>query len=196
MIFSKAICLLSIFSIAASKPISTSQARSNDAALVDNRRAELNITVGSVLNTLQDQVNTILPQIQNLDNANEKTLSPLIGDLTEALDNAANDLSRIHASGAKVDSKTRRQSNDDTAKLVAGIVRSITVTLDGVVNAATGLPVAGPLFTGVDKSLNRVLFGVGSLVSGVLKLVAVLLFNVTGLLGSLSFGLTLAALGI
>ncbi|KAF5347862.1 hypothetical protein D9758_013816 [Tetrapyrgos nigripes] len=195
MIFSKAICLLSIFSIAASKPISTSQARSNDVALVENRRAELNITVGSVLNTLQDQVNTILPQIQNLDNANAKTLSPLIGDLTEALDNAADDLSRIHASG-KVDDKAKRQSNDNTANLIATIVRDITFTLDSVVVTANQLPVVGPLFNRVDKSLNRVLFGVGSLVQGVLKLVANLLFNVTGILGSLGLGLTLGALGL
>ncbi|KAF5347659.1 hypothetical protein D9758_014857 [Tetrapyrgos nigripes] len=195
MIFFKAICLLSIFSIAASKPISTSQARSNDVTLVENHRAELNITVGSVLNTLQDQVNTILPQIQNLDNANAKTLSPLIDDLTEALDNAADDLSRIHASG-KVDDKAKRQSNDNTANLIATIVRDITLTLDNVVVTANELPVVGPLFNGVDKSLNRVLFGVGSLAQGVLKLVANLVLNVAGIPGSLGLGLTLGALGL
>ncbi|KAF5347660.1 hypothetical protein D9758_014850 [Tetrapyrgos nigripes] len=198
MIFSKAICLFSIFSIVASKPISTSQARADDVGLVGNRRAELNITVGSVLDTLHGQVNTILPQIQNLANVNKETLSPLIDDLTGALDNAAHDLHRIHASG-RVHSTTTRQcdcdDDDDTANLIAEIVKEITVTLDNVVVVANDLPVVGPLFYQVDRSLNGVLSGVEKLVSGALNLVSVLLGNVAGLLESVGLGLTRGALG-
>ncbi|THU82864.1 hypothetical protein K435DRAFT_608771, partial [Dendrothele bispora CBS 962.96] len=150
--------------------------------------------VTSVLDTLQGQVGTILPQIDSLvsgGNVSEDSVTPLIGQLTVALNNAANDLANIPASGS-----SKRQSDDDTANLVAGIVTDITNSLNGLLGSAASIPTLGALLSGVDVSLNQVLVGLETLLAGVLNLVATLLVDVAGLLRSLAFGLVLASLGL
>ncbi|THU99750.1 hypothetical protein K435DRAFT_658317 [Dendrothele bispora CBS 962.96] len=160
-------CFLT-FSFVASNPITFPQARSDIVAAAKPQKAN----VASVLNTLQGQVSDILPQIDSLvssGNATEDSVTPLIGQLTVALNNAANDLTHIPASGL-----SKWQSNDEIANLVAGIVTDITNTLDGLLGSAASIPTLGALLSGLNVALNQVLVGLETLLAGVLNLVATL----------------------
>ncbi|THU77419.1 hypothetical protein K435DRAFT_702399 [Dendrothele bispora CBS 962.96] len=191
-LFSFLTCFLT-FSFVASNPITFPQARSDIVAAAKPQNAN----VASVLNTLQGQVSDILPEIDSLvasDNATGDSVTPLIGQLTVALSNAANDLAHIPTSGFTGNNK--RQSNDEIANLIAGIVTDITSTLDGLLGSAASIPTLGALLSGLDVALNQVLVGLETLLAGVLNLVATLLVDVAGLLSSLSLGLVLGSLGL
>ncbi|THU99465.1 hypothetical protein K435DRAFT_855654 [Dendrothele bispora CBS 962.96] len=176
MIFSRVLSLFSFltffltFSLVASNPVTFPQARS-DTATIKRQNAD----VDSVMNTLQGQVGGILPQIDSLvsgGNVTEDSFTPLIIQLTLALNNAANDLANIPPS-----SLSKRQSKDAIASIIGGIVTDISVTLNGLLVSTAFIPTVGPLFS-------------------VLKLVAILLVDVSKLLHALSFGLVLTALGL
>ncbi|KAJ7872481.1 hypothetical protein B0H14DRAFT_3860354 [Mycena olivaceomarginata] len=124
--------------------------------------------IQTVFNTLKGSTDSILPQITALSSGG----------------NASDDTAR------------KRQSDDDIANLVAGILTDVTNALDGLLADASSIPALGGLLAGVDTSLNQVLLGLEVLLAGVLNLVANLLVDVAGLLRSLALGLTLATLGL
>ncbi|KAJ7779328.1 hypothetical protein DFH07DRAFT_950392 [Mycena maculata] len=148
--------------------------------------------VETVFNTLKSSTDSILPQITTLASsgtATDATVTPLINDLTAALDTAT-------ASLAVLPISLKRQSDDDIAALVAGIITDITNALDSLLATASTIPALGGLLDGVDTSLNQVLLGLEILLAGVLSLVANLLVDVAGLLEQLALGLTLGTLGL
>ncbi|KAJ7704846.1 hypothetical protein B0H17DRAFT_1126482 [Mycena rosella] len=150
--------------------------------------------IETVFNTLKSSTDSILPQITALvsgGNATDDTVTPLINDLTGALDTATASLAALPAT-----TSSKRQSDDDIANLVAGIITDVTNALDGLLGTASTIPALGGLLAGVDTSLNQVLIGLETLLAGVLTLVANLLVDVAGLLKSLALGLTLATLGL
>ncbi|KAF5387506.1 hypothetical protein D9757_006533 [Collybiopsis confluens] len=151
--------------------------------------------IETVLNTLKGSTDTILPQITSTGqagNASDANVTPLINDLTTALNTASSSLTALQTSSRK----SRRQSDDDIANLVAGIVTDITNALDTLLGDAAAIPELGSLLGGVDVALDQVLVGLETLLAGVLTLVANLLVDVAGLLKSLALGLTLASLGL
>jgi hypothetical protein len=114
----------------------------------------------------------------------DATVAPLIGDLTTALNTAA-----VSLAGLPISELRKRQSDDEVANLyvifsyltccllitisrVATIITDITNTLDGLLGAASTIPLLGGLLAGVDTSLNQVLLGLEILLAGVLRLVA------------------------
>ncbi|THU84133.1 hypothetical protein K435DRAFT_688171, partial [Dendrothele bispora CBS 962.96] len=126
----------------------------------------------------------------------EDSVTPLIGQLTVALNNTVDDLANIPASEPESGS-SKRQSDDDTANLVAGIVTDITNTLNGLLSSAASIPtLSNALLSGVGVFLNQALVGLETLLAGVFNLIATLLVYVVGLLRSLAFGLVLASLGL
>ncbi|KAF5362623.1 hypothetical protein D9758_009625 [Tetrapyrgos nigripes] len=196
MIFSRAFSFVSLltvfltFTFVAANPITFTEPRSD----ISFGKRQSNADIQSILTDLQSQVGGILPQIDALvsgGNASDDTVTPLINQLTSALNDSASSLSGLSSS-----SSSKRQSNDDIANLVAGIITDITNSLDGLLGQAASIPTLGALLSGVDISLNQVLVGLETLLAGVLNLVATLLVDVAGLLRSLAFGLTLASLGL
>ncbi|KAK7049163.1 Sc15 protein [Favolaschia claudopus] len=162
------------------------------AAVVEQRSSTADVE--AVVNTLKSSTDSILPQIDALvtgGTASDATVTPLINELTSALDTASASLG-----GLSPVSSRKRQSDDDIANLVAGLLTDITNTLDGLLGEAASIPALGGLLVGVDASLNQVLVGLETLLAGVLRLVATLLVDVAALLRSLAFGLTLASLGL
>ncbi|KAK6980762.1 Sc15 protein [Favolaschia claudopus] len=162
------------------------------AAVVDKRSSTADIE--TVFNTLKSSTDSILPQINSLvsgGTASDATVTPLINDLTAALDTATASLGELDP----VESR-KRQSDDEIANLVAGILTDITNALDGLLGEAASIPTLGVLLAGIDTSLNQVLRGLEQLLAGVLRLVANLLVDVANLLRSLALGLTLATLGL
>ncbi|KAF7345710.1 Sc15 protein [Mycena venus] len=150
--------------------------------------------IQTVFNTLKGSTDTILPQITSLvsgGTATDETVTPLINDLTAALDTATASLATLSPIELR-----KRQSDDEIAELVAGILTDVTNALDGLLGTASTIPALGGLLAGVDVSLHQVLLGLEILLAGVLNLVANLLVDVAGLLRSLALGLTLAALGL
>ncbi|KAJ7581189.1 hypothetical protein C8J56DRAFT_1015903 [Mycena floridula] len=155
-----------------------------------------NADIQAVLTTLKSSTDTILPQITSLaasGNATDDTVTPIINDLTSALDNATSALAALTPSTRR---SLKRQSDDDIANLVAGIVTDIANALDTLLADTSTIPALSTLLAGVDTSLNQVLKGLETLLAGVLNLVANLLVDVAALLRSLAFGLTLASLGL
>ncbi|KAK7052953.1 hypothetical protein VNI00_004273 [Paramarasmius palmivorus] len=149
-----------------------------------------NADIQEVLNTLKGSTDEILPQIKDLSdsgNATEDNLTPLFTQLTTALDTATASLGDLEPSSSR-----KRQSDDDIANLVAGIVTDISDSVSGITDVAA----IAALFPGLDASLAQVLKGLETLLAGVLNLVATLLVDVAALLRRLAFGLTLAALGL
>ncbi|KAJ7342956.1 hypothetical protein DFH08DRAFT_873864 [Mycena albidolilacea] len=150
--------------------------------------------IQTVFNTLKGSTDSILPQITALSsggNASDDTVTPLINDLTAAFDTATASLAALSPVEAR-----KRQSDDDIANLVAGILTDVTNALDGLLADASSIPALGGLLASVDTSLNQVILGLEVLLAGVLNLVANLLVDVAGLLRSLALGLTLATLGL
>ncbi|KAJ7669743.1 hypothetical protein B0H17DRAFT_1209504 [Mycena rosella] len=137
----------------------------------------------------QPPINSITPQIIHADalvssaTATDATVTPLINDLTAAFDTASASLTTLaQTSGLKRQGKRNRQSNDDIANLVAGILTDVTTALDGLLGTASTIPGLGRLLGGLDVSLNQVLLGFETLLAGVLSLVAAFLVDVAGLL--------------
>ncbi|KAJ4469046.1 hypothetical protein C8J55DRAFT_479989 [Lentinula edodes] len=186
----------------------------SSAAAVKKRQDTADVE--TVLNMLKNSTDTILPQITSVGQsgiASDATVTPLINELITALNTATSSLASLQTSSRKA----RRQSDDDIANLVAGIITDIADTLDTLLGDLSAIPDLGSLFDGVDSALDEVLTGLETLLAGVLTLVADLcvalflfevcfaltilsdprrLVDVAGLLESLSLGLTLASLGL
>ncbi|KAJ7912901.1 hypothetical protein B0H13DRAFT_2472452 [Mycena leptocephala] len=172
--------------------VSASPTPAAGVALVDKRATTADIE--TVFNTLKGSTDSILPQITSLvssGTATDATVTPLINELTAAFDTATASLATLSPVELR-----KRQSDDDIANLVAGILTDVTNALDGLLGEAASIPALGGLLAGVDTSLNQVLLGLEILLAGVLNLVATLLVDVAGLLRSLALGLTLATLGL
>ncbi|KAJ7704771.1 hypothetical protein B0H17DRAFT_920656 [Mycena rosella] len=128
--------------------------------------------VATVINTLKTSTDSIIPQINALvsgSTATDATVTPLINDLTAAFDTASASLTTLALTGG-----LKRQSDDDIANLVAGILTDVTTALDGLLGTASTIPGLGGLLGGLDVSLNQVLLGLETLLAGVLNLVATL----------------------
>ncbi|THU85733.1 hypothetical protein K435DRAFT_763928 [Dendrothele bispora CBS 962.96] len=193
MIFSRVLSFVSFltlflcFSVVASGPATFPQARS------DVKR-QTNADVDGVLANLQSQLGTILPQIDALSasgNATDAEVTPLIGQLNDALNGASDNLGNIPALGLR-----KRQSDQDTANQVASIVTDITNSLNGIHGHPGHISTLTVLLASVDVALHRLLIAVDILLVGVLKLVAVLLVDVAKLLRGLAFTLTLTILAL
>ncbi|KAJ7616639.1 hypothetical protein FB45DRAFT_873088 [Roridomyces roridus] len=177
--------------------LSTSLVTASPAPVADpagltvvDKRASTDIQ--TVFNTLKNSTDSILPKITALvsaGTATDDTVTPLINDLTAALDTATSSLSALPVS-------TERQTDEDIADLVAGIITDITTALGGLLGTASTIPGLGGLLSGIDTSLDQVLLGLETLLAGVLHLVANLLTGVAGLLNQLALGLTLGTLGL
>jgi hypothetical protein len=147
----------------------------------------------SVLNTLDASTKSILPQIDSLaasPDATEDDVAPYLQQLADALNLGATSLNSL----GPVDA-TSGGTKDEVATKTADIYTNIATTLD---NAKGKKPHWGPFFPkfGIDAALAKILFGLGIVVAGVLKLVAALLKVVSGLLAGLGFTLLLALLGL
>ncbi|EJD01719.1 uncharacterized protein FOMMEDRAFT_158873 [Fomitiporia mediterranea MF3/22] len=154
-----------------------------------------NAQIEQVFTTLKSSTDSILPQIQSIassGNATDDNVTPLVNQLVAALDTATSSLSGLSPSSRAL---IKRQSEDDIASLVAGIVSDIANGISGLQSAAS-ITDLDTLLGGIDSSLNQVLLGLEILLAGVLHLVANLLVDVAGLLNQLAFGLTLGTLGL
>ncbi|KAJ7202261.1 hypothetical protein B0H12DRAFT_1162815 [Mycena haematopus] len=121
--------------------------------------------------------------------ATDTTITPLISELTAALNTATASLAALGPV-----SSTKRQSEDDIANSVAGLVIEITQALDILLlDAAFDVKI---LLAGVDVALHKLLLGLDGVLIGVVSLVAHLLVGVAGVLESLGFTLTIALLGL
>ncbi|KAJ7580802.1 hypothetical protein C8J56DRAFT_960883 [Mycena floridula] len=152
--------------------------RQTDASVID------------ILSTLQGSVNSVLPQISTLVNSGTSAKSqftcplfpPLVDQLTSALGLATTSLSQVNGAD---------ESSGQTSALVLPIVSNIA---NGVA------PLQGHVkperFHGLDFALAALLKGLEGVIAGVLKLLAILLFDVAIVLKKLAFTLTLAALGL
>ncbi|KAJ7580783.1 hypothetical protein C8J56DRAFT_960860 [Mycena floridula] len=150
---------------------------------VAKRQTDASVT--EILSTLQGSVNSVLPQISTLVNsgtANDETAGPLVDQLTSALGLATTSLGQVNGAD---------ESSAQTSALVLPIVSNIA---NGVA------PLQGHVkperFHGLDFALAALLKGLEGVIAGVLKLLAVLLFDVAIVLKKLAFTLTLAALGL
>jgi len=153
-----------------------------------------NADIKTVFDALKAKTDSILPQITTLTsagNATSDSITPLLTDLTSALTDAKTSLAGLSPSAL-----SKRQSDDELAALVAGIINDIVAALQTLVGDLSTIPLLAGLLAGVDSALNEVLLGLGILLKGVLTLVADLLRNVAGLLTDLSFDLTLGTLGL
>ncbi|KAJ6585648.1 hypothetical protein B0H19DRAFT_924575 [Mycena capillaripes] len=159
----------SLFLLAATSIVSASPTPAG-VAVVDKRSTTADIE--TVFNTLKGSTDSILPQITALvsgGTATDDTVTPLINDLTAAFDTATASLATLTPVASR-----KRQSDDDVANLVAGILTDVTTALDGLLGDASTIPALGGLLAGVDTSLNQVLIGLETLLAGVLNLVATL----------------------
>ncbi|KII83726.1 hypothetical protein PLICRDRAFT_180074 [Plicaturopsis crispa FD-325 SS-3] len=148
--------------------------------------------VEDVLNTLQSSTGSITPQIDALvasNQANSENIAPLVSQLTSALNTASASLTALDKRSLI---EGRQVDNNAVASTVAGVVSSISTSVSPV----AAFPGVVVLLPGLDLALSVVLKDVEHLLAGVLKLVAVLLVDVGGLLKSLAFTLTLLALGL
>jgi len=155
--------------------------------------------VQGVLATLKGHTDTILPQIDALSasgTANEDNVTPLVTQLTTAIDAATGSLTALSVV-PRGTAFFKRQSDDDVAQTLAGIITDITTSFDGLNNSgfkSEKFPGLVILLKLLDISLSKLLFSVELLLAGVLKLVAKLLVDVAILLKNLSFALVLSAL--
>ncbi|KAB5587913.1 Sc15 protein [Ceratobasidium theobromae] len=151
-----------------------------------------NADVLAVFTKLNTTLAGILPKIDELvetQTATQSNVEPLIAQIVNALDTTSSELSQLEPVAAR-----KRQSDDEVAQLVAGIITSLTTTLNGLLAFTSTIPLLGGLLSGVDTSLNQVLRGLSILLQGVLRLVANLLTNVAQLLHNLALGLSLGTL--
>ncbi|KAJ6479106.1 hypothetical protein C8R45DRAFT_359077 [Mycena sanguinolenta] len=163
------------------------------AAVVEKRSTAADVE--TVLNTLKSSTDSILPQITALTSAGtatDATITPLINDLTTALDTATSSLGAL----TPVPVLSGLLSEAAVASLIAGIVTDVAQALDTIPTDASAIPDLSSLLGGVDTALSQVLSGLETLLAGVLALVSVLLADVAGLLNSLGLGLTLGLLGL
>lgn len=153
-----------------------------------------NADILGVFTKLKSSLASPCSQINNLvetKTANQANVEPLIQQITSALNTAHSELAALDPASVR-----KRQSDDEVAQLVAGIITDLASTLNGLLDFAAAIPLLGGLLAGVDTSLNQVLLGLSILLAGVLRLVANLLVNVAQLLRNLALGLTLGTLGL
>ncbi|KAF9462822.1 hypothetical protein BDZ94DRAFT_1290091 [Collybia nuda] len=158
------------------------------------KRTGTSSDIQEVFTTLKQTTDSVLPKIDSLASggtATEAAVAPLIGELTSALNKATSSLASIDGPV----STDGGPSEQDIANLVAGIIKDVATTLNGL-TGATAVPTLTLLLPGIDLALNQVLLGLDILLSGVLDLVANLLTSVAGLLRSLNLGLLLGTLGL
>ncbi|ESK91114.1 sc15 protein [Moniliophthora roreri MCA 2997] len=158
------------------------------------RRQEAD-SIEAVFSNLQASASTILPQIDSLvdsGEASDENVAPLLEQLQSAFDAANTDMTAFTLKGG--DKKSHNK--DELAKVIAGIVITVTKTLDKVLLTGAKLPIVGGILVKLEITINKLLLGVELLLAGVLKLVAVLLVDVAGLLKSIGFGLLLATFGL
>ncbi|EEB95373.1 hypothetical protein MPER_05668 [Moniliophthora perniciosa FA553] len=162
-------------------------------ANVEKRQAADSIE--TVIANLQASANTILPQIDSLvdsGEASDDNVAPLLQELQQAFETANTDMTAFTLKGG--DGKSHKK--DELAKVIAGIVITVTKTLDKLLLTGAKLPVVGGILVTLKVTINKLLLAVELLLAGVLKLVAVLLVDVAVLLKSIGFGLILATLGL
>ncbi|TFK19783.1 hypothetical protein FA15DRAFT_600856 [Coprinopsis marcescibilis] len=148
----------------------------------------------AIVGQLRGSTDTILPQIDTLVNsgeANEENISPLLQQLTAALDLSAVSLEALDG---KVDPSSGG-SEQEVAEEVSVVYTNIATSLD---NMKTKKPKLHPLVPkfGLDLALLKVLLGLKLVLAGVTKLLAVLLKVVAHLLHGLGFLLTVTLLGL
>ncbi|TFK37798.1 hypothetical protein BDQ12DRAFT_749549 [Crucibulum laeve] len=144
-------------------------------AAITVEKCQSTADIKTVLNTLKSSTDAILPQITNLGNVTDENVTPLINDLTAALNTASSSLASLETYSdlqGRVDTNSGG-SQQDVANAVAPIYRNIVVSLN---NLKTQNPEFASLFTkfGTDAALNNLLLGLGTLLAGVVELIAVL----------------------
>ncbi|KAJ7865023.1 hypothetical protein B0H14DRAFT_2735057 [Mycena olivaceomarginata] len=130
--------------------------------------------VVNVFNTLKGSTDSILPRINSLvssGTASDATVTPLISQLTTAFNTA----------------QAKRQSDEDVAVLVAGIVTAVP----------PHIPALPGLIVQIDIARQELLIGLDVILAGVLTLVGGLYaFRGRRLLKSLGLGLVLLLLSL
>jgi len=152
-----------------------------------------NAEIKSVLITLKSKTDVILPKITALSSSKsvtEASITPLLTELTTALSESSVSLVALHFSSHK------RQSDDELAALIAGIINDIVAALETLMGDLSTIPLLAGLLADVDGALNEVLVGLGILLQGVLNLVPQLLVNVADLLRDIGLDLTFGTLGM
>ncbi|KAF8890954.1 hypothetical protein BD779DRAFT_220435 [Infundibulicybe gibba] len=120
--------------------------------------------VEAVFNTLKTSTDSILPQINGLvsnGTVTGTTITPLVNDLTSALNSATSSLGTLQA--------VATPTSNEVATLIAGVVSDVATTLNGVQGI---VPTLLETLGGVDLALSKVLAAVDGLLAGVLTLVA------------------------
>ncbi|KAJ7912913.1 hypothetical protein B0H13DRAFT_1712827 [Mycena leptocephala] len=159
-------------------------------AVVDKRASTADVE--TVFTTLKSSTDSILPQIDALvsgGTASDATVTPLIGELTAALNTATLSLSSLPVSA-------KRQTEGKVATVVAGIITEISTTLNGLSGSAMAIPAFGTPIIAIDVALNELLVGLDVVLAGVVTLIAGLLTSVAVLLGQLGLGLVIGLLGL
>ncbi|KAF7344657.1 Sc15 protein [Mycena venus] len=188
---------LAIATFVAASPVAVLEPEPVPIATVE-KRASIS-SIDGVLNTLQGKVGSILPQMETLVSTatvTEANVAPLVLELVLAIDTATTSLSFLRL-GLK-----KRQSEQDVANLVAGIVSDVANMFNGVEGSAPSgsgsLPDLSGLLSTVDLALNSLLVSLDGLLAGVLTIVTGLLGvgDVTGILGSLGLTSVLGLLAL
>ncbi|KAK0457956.1 uncharacterized protein EV420DRAFT_1643312 [Desarmillaria tabescens] len=157
-------------------------------------RADGNIL--DIFSDLKGVADEILPEIESLIKNNALTqdlVMPLINDLIEAIKNATSELGGLDKSSIVVGG-----TNEELATLIAGIVKDISGTMDGLTTASvdlSSLDLGSILLDAGDVLAGLVLTVVG-LVGGLLALLLPLLLPVVGLLVTIVVGLLGGLLGL
>ncbi|KZT34423.1 hypothetical protein SISSUDRAFT_1065332 [Sistotremastrum suecicum HHB10207 ss-3] len=142
--------------------------------------------VEGILTTLKTQVDSVLPSIKSLiasERVTEAALTPLVGELTTAVNAAKTSLSAL--------SGPVTEDAEDVAEIIAGVISDIATALNGLPAVAGDINL-GSILSSLDTALNQVLLGLDILLAGVLNLVSAPLVDVAGILSGL--GLTLGGI--
>ncbi|TFK16862.1 hypothetical protein FA15DRAFT_739255 [Coprinopsis marcescibilis] len=148
----------------------------------------------AIVGQLRTSTNSILPQIDGLVNsgaANEQNLSPLLAQLSSALDTSAVSIESLEG---KVDPSSGG-TEQQVANQVGAIYTNVATSMN---NIQTKKPHLYPLVPkhGIDAALIKLLLGLKLVLAGVIKLLSVVLFTVAGLLAGVGFLLKLLLLGL
>ncbi|KAG2010607.1 hypothetical protein CC2G_013418 [Coprinopsis cinerea AmutBmut pab1-1] len=184
MFFTRA--LFSVFAVGAIAAIAA------PSAVVEKREDISDVL--AIVGTLKASTDSILPQIDNLvntDTATEANLSPLLQDLSASINSGATSLEALRG---KVDSSSGG-TEEQVAEEVAVIYTDVAHSLDNLKKKKPHLYPLVPKF-GLDAALLKLLLGLQLVLAGVIKLLAVLLKAVGGLLSGLGFTLILLLLGL
>ncbi|KIM26292.1 hypothetical protein M408DRAFT_330663 [Serendipita vermifera MAFF 305830] len=166
-------------------------------AMAIKRQESVEAQVSSILTTLRSDIASPLASIKSMIAAGDVSLeeiTPHFEAVTGSLTSAAGSITAI--SPVSLPKLLARQTNDELANLIAGIINDIADALQGLVGDLKTIRLLSGLLFGLDTALNQVLVGLGILLKGVLNLVAQLLVNVAALLRNLAFGLSLGTLGL